>query len=361
MRTRGLPLLSVLLVLWAAPAQQPAPRLLADIRSGPLNSMPDSFVSTGRTTLLLADDGSRGREPWITNGEIGGTFFLADLVPGPIGGANSGGTAAAATVFYMVQGRSGLGLWVSDGTVAGTRRLAAFAGIGFLSPAALGFVSNGNASGTVPIRPMSLGQEPTTHAPYATLHELSDDRALLNVYTPAGSFELWETDGTPAGTVRVLASWFLEEVHANAGRLLLGLGGASGVEPHALELGALAHPTGPGCGQGIRAPALNGTTPRLGTIMSLRGSQGGPGVAILAVGTVPGRSTLVGGNCVLGLDPGTAVPLAAAVGPSWVIPLPVPNLPGLSGLLLGAQALLLNPANPRGFELSNALHLRLGM
>ncbi|HEX4963155.1 MAG TPA: ELWxxDGT repeat protein [Thermoanaerobaculia bacterium] len=125
--------------------------------------------------LFIGADTSHGRELWITDGTGGGTHRLSDVCPGPCDAFRPFtspsvlGSAAGLTYFRAypsetADGDRGDELWVTDGTAAGTRRIA-------------GHVS---ALGT-------LGD-------LAYFGASDEDRATS---------EIWATDGTPAGTHRV--------------------------------------------------------------------------------------------------------------------------------------------------------------
>lgn len=93
-----------------------------------IGSQPTFFLHAAHQSVFDADDGDRGREPWVTDGSSSGTRRVADLVPGADGSrlAPVGSTAAGA-VFAATPGPSGALLtdyWVSDGGASVPRRLA---------------------------------------------------------------------------------------------------------------------------------------------------------------------------------------------------------------------------------------------
>ena len=77
--------------------------------------------------IIALHDPSGGCEPAVTNGTTEGTFFLGDLYPG---GTASSPTFIAATpskVYFLADdGTYGRELWVTDGTIVGTQRLSDF-------------------------------------------------------------------------------------------------------------------------------------------------------------------------------------------------------------------------------------------
>src|SRR3954464_10108277 len=82
--------------------------------------------------VFAADDGSAGRELWVTDGTTAGTTLLKDINPGP-GGSFPGfsqenqlffndfaALGDGRLVFPAFNGSTGDELWVTDGTTAGT-------------------------------------------------------------------------------------------------------------------------------------------------------------------------------------------------------------------------------------------------
>lgn len=133
-------------------------------------SSPSNFVSLGNpgdAAVFTAFDGERGLGLWRSDGTAAGTWRLADFCP-------VGSPCGSVSILAVVEGRcflaGGPGVWVTDGTVAGTVLLT-----GDLSSASLD-------AAWVP-----------------------EQRALYFAGTdPAHGQELWRTDGTPAGTYRVV-------------------------------------------------------------------------------------------------------------------------------------------------------------
>jgi ELWxxDGT repeat protein len=72
-------------------------RLVRDINSQyiPVSSYPQDFQDFGAVSVLDADDGIHGFEPWITDGTRAGTFLWGDLT-------RTGG--AVGRPFYQVSG-----------------------------------------------------------------------------------------------------------------------------------------------------------------------------------------------------------------------------------------------------------------
>ena len=149
--------------------------------SPPANSNPAGFVALGDGRFAFtADDGVSGTEPWITDGTVAGTYRLAD-----INAINNGSQAVAPTqgrafqrlddgrfTFVANDGKSGNELWVTDLTAAGTSLLK-------------------------DINPGGSNSGP------GTVVRLHNGLALFDAFDGNGAShgrELWVTDGTTAGT-----------------------------------------------------------------------------------------------------------------------------------------------------------------
>src|SRR5262249_19341965 len=72
--------------------------------------------------LFVANDGSTGLELWKTDGTVAGTVRVADIRPGLPGSIGTAASAVVGGVLYFPanDGTTGQELWRSDGTSAGT-------------------------------------------------------------------------------------------------------------------------------------------------------------------------------------------------------------------------------------------------
>lgn len=173
----------------------------------------------GGRLWFLADDGEHGLELWSTDGTMVGTRLELDVVPGPDSVPIASLGFLGTKLFFSVAGYTDAGLWVSDFTAAGTRRLVPevvdririwtpFQGRLYFSaldevtaPDELPFVlwaSDGTEEGTAPLSDAS-GQRIF----YPGSFEVMGDR-LLFLAVANGTGALWETDGTAPGTVPIL-------------------------------------------------------------------------------------------------------------------------------------------------------------
>jgi ELWxxDGT repeat protein len=104
------------------------------------------LVGVGSDRVALADrlifsagDTTSGYEPWVSDGTVAGTFRLADLVPGTGSSSPVGFTLARSTVYFIAANpdRVGKRLFQTDGTPAGTIPVPLAAGPQTISPFAL--------------------------------------------------------------------------------------------------------------------------------------------------------------------------------------------------------------------------------
>lgn len=99
-------------------------RLLADINPGASSSKPQLFQAFGSLVVFVANDGTHGEEPWISDGTPGGTRLLADVNPGPEGSATSDFMIHDGLLYFAANDAlHGRELWSSDGTPEGTALL----------------------------------------------------------------------------------------------------------------------------------------------------------------------------------------------------------------------------------------------
>lgn len=170
---------------------------------------PDDFrpVAVGERLLFSATDADHGIEPWITDGTAAGTHRLADLCPGPCSTYPSAfHSTSLGVVFRGIGAQERPRLWVTDGTVAGTRVLFDLCSF---SPCS-GTTLLGDLGGRLVINAWFDGFSElwaTTGTPESSVRliewggaswsstEMAGDRLVL----VSGS-EVWSTDGRPSGT-----------------------------------------------------------------------------------------------------------------------------------------------------------------
>ncbi|WP_216921961.1 Calx-beta domain-containing protein, partial [Synechococcus sp. CCAP 1479/9] len=145
--------------------------LLKDIVVGSSGSNPTSFFSVNGKVVFYATTPANGSELWVTDGTTDGTTLLADINPG------SGSAGVNALNFTLLGNKllftatnpaTGIELWVTDGTSAGTQLLRD--------------IVPGSGNGAVQSKPLAI---------------------LGNTAIFAADGDVWSTDGTPTGTVKL--------------------------------------------------------------------------------------------------------------------------------------------------------------
>ena len=158
--------------LWCVDSGPSGARVVRDpLAGGPRE--PTNLFSCEDRILFVASSAAEGAEPWVSDGTEAGTHLLADLTPGPVG-FSAGSffkTGAGDVLFFSPPGNSP-GIWRTDLTAAGTRRL----------------LRDGL------LRDVSLAPHP------------DGSRTLLGGQLN-GVAQIWETDGTVAGTRAVVMPW----------------------------------------------------------------------------------------------------------------------------------------------------------
>jgi ELWxxDGT repeat protein len=130
------------------------------------DSQPAPVATLGGRVLFLADDGRHGRELWSTDGTTAGTRRITDLCPGPCSPTAASMAVVGDRLFLTADDGAGRAVFVTDGTAAGTHLVRRLPGVGgYGHGAALG------------------------------------DRYFFVVPDGTGDSRLWQSDGTPEGTV----------------------------------------------------------------------------------------------------------------------------------------------------------------
>lgn len=202
--------------------------LLRDIAPGTASSDPQGLVQAGGRAYFSADDGVHGRELWMTDGTPGGTRMVADIHPGAAGSTPTALTVVDGKLFFQADdGQHATELWVSDGTAAGTHLVKDIAdkpaGSFPYNLTAVGdelffsatdsehgralWRSDGTVAGTVLVKDFFPGGfDPPVPLPIFPGHlTAAGDRLFLTGWDGTGSYsQLWVSDGTLAGTVKLL-------------------------------------------------------------------------------------------------------------------------------------------------------------
>ncbi|MCK8785323.1 FG-GAP-like repeat-containing protein [Roseomonas sp. NAR14] len=104
---------------------------LGDLFPGGAGSQPAGFTALGNgKAVFAADDGVHGTELWVTDGTVAGTTLLADLRPGAAGSAYALGQYGMVALglgkaAFLASTDGGVAFWITDGTAAGTHGVVA--------------------------------------------------------------------------------------------------------------------------------------------------------------------------------------------------------------------------------------------
>jgi ELWxxDGT repeat protein len=161
--------------LWSSDGTNTGTKIVKDINSGKEGSRPFYFTVLGDKLLFSAFDEINYIELWITDGTSKGTYLLKDINPGNGNSYPSNFTLLAdKLIFSADDGTNGDELWITDGKDSGTILLKDI----------------NQQSGRV------HGSSPE----YFT--ELNGSLYFI-AQTTTGYYELYVTDGTTEGTVKI--------------------------------------------------------------------------------------------------------------------------------------------------------------
>ncbi|HMS17930.1 MAG TPA: hypothetical protein PKA37_13895, partial [Planctomycetota bacterium] len=148
--------------------------LVADVRAGPLGSQPQWLKSFQGFLYFSADDGINGRELWRSDGTALGTVLVKDIFPGNTSPSTPKSsnprelTVLGGLLHFVATDDAGSEIWQSDGTAPGTNLL-------------------------LDVVPGSASSHPQSLTAAGSLLYFTAD-------TPGTGRELWRTDGTVLGT-----------------------------------------------------------------------------------------------------------------------------------------------------------------
>ncbi len=146
--------------------------MVKDIRPGPESSLPEMLTAFDNRIYFSANDGSNGRELWVSDGTAGGTFMVLNIRSGPASSDPGNFTAGMSQLFFAANdGVVGRELWKTDGTTMGTSLVKD--------------IRNGSPSSD-PGKPVYL-----------------NDYVYFTANDGATGSELWRSDGLPENTRRV--------------------------------------------------------------------------------------------------------------------------------------------------------------
>lgn len=196
---------------------------VANIYPGNGGSSPRGFVATSDKVYFTADDGTHGRELWVTDpANPSDTHIVREHVPGTAATSiDDPGAAANGNVLYYTPANdpvTGSEVWRTDGTEAGTRVVkditpgvggqsgpvpfAFRGGVGILRGGSIFGSTDGSEGGTSLLGEVD-GDGYGVNSPVV----LGDNAYFVGGATPFGQ-ALWRTDGTASGTLPLSAGGF---------------------------------------------------------------------------------------------------------------------------------------------------------
>ncbi len=201
--------------------------LLSDIVTGPTGSNPAESALLNGFVYFTAETPTQGRELWRTDGTPGGTSFVKDIVTGPNGSNYQDAyhlfSAGSYLLFMARTPSSGVELWRSDGTDAGTILLKDInpgpdsSAVQFFQPFSNMVLfsandgshgietwkTNGTAAGTTILKDIHPGAPGSAPLFGATFYFNFNGHAFFTADDGTNGEELWGTDGTEANTILI--------------------------------------------------------------------------------------------------------------------------------------------------------------
>jgi len=207
--------------LWRASPLGPASTttvLVKDINIGSNGSNPMYLFEYGNKIYFQADDGTHGKELWVSDGTPAGTSLFMDIRSGGDGEPQYFAEAGSKLYFQANADVKGVALFVSNGTVGGTSILAdstvaanpkymvglqnnIYFQANDTSEGVELFVSNGTTAGTSMLKNIRTGSGASSFPESLTL--VGDDKILFLADDGTHGQELWCTKGTANTTTMV--------------------------------------------------------------------------------------------------------------------------------------------------------------
>ena len=234
-----------------AHAQGPA-YLVKDINStGPAGVPAQDLANADGTLFFVPHAGTADCELWRSDGTAAGTLRVKAFARQPNCPSPKALASVNGTLFFAESGEqlpfNGTRLWRSDGTAAGTAPVKDLPGVSPLGPTNVGgtlfFLTLDGSSGLADLWRSDGTDAGTFSVKHLFAHQyLFDAPQLTNVngmlffvlaFVANGEYrtELWRSDGTPAGTVRLTESATLANLTAVNGTLFFTADNATHSEP----------------------------------------------------------------------------------------------------------------------------------
>ncbi len=199
--------------LWKSDGSSTGTVLVKDIRPA---SVIRELVVANELVFFIGDDDIHGRELWKSDGTTSGTVMVKDINPGSATSAPRNLTEVNGQLFFAANSE----LWKSDGSEQGTVQVTDFLASPFFLTDMNGLLyfyatddlhgaelwkSDGSNSGTVLVKDIRAGSLGSNSILSMGTKNLTAINTLLYFTISEGQsgIEVWRSDGTEAGTVRV--------------------------------------------------------------------------------------------------------------------------------------------------------------
>jgi ELWxxDGT repeat protein/VCBS repeat-containing protein len=200
--------------LWKSDGTTAGTVMVKDIRSGSAGSGPWYLTAVGSQLYFVADDGVSGKELWKSDGTAAGTVRVTDINPGAGSAEPQSLTVVGSNVYFIATDGSNYRLYKTDGVTtsavsniqfpasqSSTNRTLVAAGstLFFNQNKSELWKTDGTTAGTVRVATI-----PNTQA-YITFTDFEAVGSTLYFIAldDAHGYELWRSDGTAAGTYLV--------------------------------------------------------------------------------------------------------------------------------------------------------------
>lgn len=221
--------------LWKTNGTSSGTTLVKDIYTTGFGGIAGGPRLLNGAVLFMATHPDFGREPWLTDGTVAGTQCL-DLFPGPGGSWPLAFLRAQDKLYFAGMYEAGkLKIYSSDGTLDGTNPVGGFTTSDWrlkLVEKSSGdvFVAAVNAGGTYSLYSIDTVANQLVeikefgrneyNAPYVVNEMVSMDDTIYLLLAGVGT-DLWKSDGTPDGTVKVADFHYASQLTVAGNRLYL--------------------------------------------------------------------------------------------------------------------------------------------
>jgi trimeric autotransporter adhesin len=375
--------------LWRTDGTAAGTVMFYEFTPGPGNSLVTAQRIDGDLLYLSASSqqstvfpfGPLDIEPWVTDGTVAGTQRLGDLSPGVASSLPAGFVPFAGSVWFVAESPSGVGLYRTDGTPAGTVRffgltlrpdnLAAAGSLLFFQNAGEVWSTDGTLAGTFQSLDIAPGPADSQTRDFVALGASTE--LAFTAVVPGQPRTLWLTDGTAAGT-RQEPGLVLDALTTTLARngtdvLFPADDGVLGRELYSLRLrsehAAMADLLGDGCRGTLGAPRMQaGAAPRLGSTFAIKldhAQPNAPALAVHAFALLPGGDR-AGCSAALDVTTGVALFLPTDGAGHAATSVALPNAPFALGIEIYSQWAVVDPAGGLlgAFALSPVLDWMVG-